>query len=166
MPLSVAEVAAHGCRTCGGAWLDRDANLAVVHSPDDAAVNAFRSHSAKARRPVDQAPDGLSCPVCNGTLRRHRIEGAWLDVDICDAHGTWYDRGEIERVIVAMQRTGADDWRPLPQRSGSMPTPDRHEDYLDSARNFAEVLRHRNRDLDDGGPAAWAKIVNFMSEDD
>jgi Zn-finger nucleic acid-binding protein len=47
----------------------------------------------------------LSCPVFGSlmaTLRRGLVE-----VDRCDAHGVWLDRGELEQVLGTERRHGA-----------------------------------------------------------
>ena len=53
----------------------------------------------------------LACPVCRGpmaTLRRGLVE-----VDRCDEHGVWLDRGELEQVLGRERRQGKrlDRWR-------------------------------------------------------
>ena len=53
----------------------------------------------------------LACPVCGGamsTLRRGLIE-----LDRCDAHGVWLDRGELEHVLGRERKQGKrlDRWK-------------------------------------------------------
>lgn len=74
------------------------------------------AHSARAK---DLAEDGaINCPVCSEPLRRERVQNAWLDIDVCGLHGTWYDRGELERVARTAQ-ISTQDWRSTPAPSGA-----------------------------------------------
>ena len=44
---------------------------------------------------VGPPPDqrlAISCPVCSGPLRRVEIPDTMHSVDVCDVHGTWFDR--------------------------------------------------------------------------
>lgn len=51
-------------------------------------------------------PETLTCPQCRADLVE--VERAGLMVDICPTcRGTWLDRGELERILVAARR--ADD---------------------------------------------------------
>jgi Zn-finger nucleic acid-binding protein len=47
---------------------------------------------------VDTSPDGLPCVVCGNPMRREHLERAGFDLDICDDHGMWFDRGELPAV--------------------------------------------------------------------
>jgi Zn-finger nucleic acid-binding protein len=92
-------------------WLDNTASQQVVTSlPAEASELAQRVSENAARRVSTDATD-LPCPVCGETLKRTRVAQAWLDVDICERHGTWFDRGEIARVARAMTQPSAGDWR-------------------------------------------------------
>jgi Zn-finger nucleic acid-binding protein len=49
---------------------------------------------------VDPAPDQvvyLRCPCCGRLMHRRRM--ARMVVDVCKLHGTWFDRGEVARVL-------------------------------------------------------------------
>ncbi len=133
--LRVGAVAVRGCPTCAGVWLDPDTNRRMAEGFDEEAVAAVRAHSSKAKVKVDESVGNLSCPVCRKALRRHRIDNAWLDVDICDDHGTWYDKGEVERVTQALNAPVATgDWR-------SVADPDEHEPYRPNYHGVVSAMR-------------------------
>lgn len=47
----------------------------------------------KKRRRARRAT--VFCPVCKEQTRRVSVPGTRHDVDVCDAHGTWFDCDEM-----------------------------------------------------------------------
>jgi hypothetical protein len=45
----------------------------------------------------------IACPVCSSPLRRTPIVAARVDIDLCDQHGTWFDRGELRQIAWALK---------------------------------------------------------------
>ena len=88
----------HACARCGGVF-------AAKHGPDlDArAAEAAAEASLAAKVRASSAPLAL-CPVCHARTERQLI-GA-VEVDECGAHGTWFDRGEVEAVMAAGSAAG------------------------------------------------------------
>jgi len=148
------ELIAHGCPRCGGIWLDQATNDSIVAGLTDEAMAVLRDRSAKTKAKVDLEAEGLTCPVCHEALRRHRVKHAWLDIDICDAHGTWYDCGEIERVAQAMGSPEPSDWRPPQAADGDVAeeSPDvyrrRLERQLESMRAVTMAATARAEAID------------------
>lgn len=102
-----------GCGQCGGVWLDRLTSERVVKNACQASIALARAAAESARPDVQPAAHHLSCPVCRAQMQTERVAKAWLDIDVCEAHGTWYDRGELERVArTANLQPG--DWRNAP----------------------------------------------------
>lgn len=112
----------HGCHACGGMWLDNSASQQVVTALPDNAHALAAQVSAAAASGVDTDGQNLSCPECDATLTRTRVKNAWLDVDICQRHGTWFDRGEIIRVARAANLPPS-DWRATPKAKAVAPKP-------------------------------------------
>ena len=92
------------CEACDGIWLeaerfaalcgDQEAQAAVLHRLTDATGNA-RAEPAAAT-----ALRYRSCPECEKLMNRvnfARISGVVLDV--CRAHGTFFEPRELERVV-------------------------------------------------------------------
>jgi Zn-finger nucleic acid-binding protein len=90
------------CGTCGGAWLDhatsaraiKERDLTPAQLSDDAAKRSGRADEAAERH----------CPVCAVVLRRDLIGIAHVIIDVCDAHGAWFDPDEMRLVIEAVVR--------------------------------------------------------------
>jgi Zn-finger nucleic acid-binding protein len=100
----VHEVTLQGCGHCGGIFLDNDGSTYVTRRVDpEIALLADRAAMNGAGRPLDLAATLLACPACATPMSRVRAAG--IDLDVCAAHGTWFDRGELHRVIDAYAQT-------------------------------------------------------------
>jgi Zn-finger nucleic acid-binding protein len=124
-------------------WLDNAAAERVVATLCQASLALAKGASDNAVRSVEPTGHQLPCPVCRGTMSTQRIANAWLDVDRCDAHGTWYDRGELERVARSAH-VHVGDWRSTPAPAPPPPTsaPLTEASDSSSAEVAAEVAVH------------------------
>jgi Zn-finger nucleic acid-binding protein len=77
-----------------------DVDRLMSNLPDAAALRA----GSESTRAADTRPP-VACPTCRGAMQRHHVKVAGVDVDRCAAHGTFYDRGEVERVVEALRAT-------------------------------------------------------------
>jgi Zn-finger nucleic acid-binding protein len=108
-PGDVPDVAIHGCARCGGHWLDnRACQLVISGELGDEATQLLRSGQASAapggyREPA--APTERACPVCEAALDNYQTSqeqhGVRVVLDVCGAHGTWFDRGEAWTLLQA-----------------------------------------------------------------
>lgn len=67
---------------------------------------------------VDAEVRYLDCPSCEAPMHRTRVlAGSGVIVDVCAAHGVWFDPGEVDRLRAALlgaaQQAVADDLDPL-----------------------------------------------------
>ena len=46
----------------------------------------------------------MECPVCKDRMEHKKIEEAW--VDVCENHGVWLDKGEIEAIMDSAKHKG------------------------------------------------------------
>lgn len=94
-PLGDGAGALLGCRGCGGAFVDVEGlTWAQTHPTELAESDAARPSGHGS--PVDERY--IACPVC-GAMMNRRVFGkrSGVVVDVCAAHGTWFDAGELER---------------------------------------------------------------------
>jgi Zn-finger nucleic acid-binding protein len=96
------------CVDCGGLWIDNRTFLAICHDRE-------RLEPLLAERPrpatADAAPTlrvgYIRCPQCQALMSRvnfARVSG--VVVDVCREHGTWFEPGELRRVVEFIERGG------------------------------------------------------------
>lgn len=85
-----------GCGLCGGIWLDNASAQRVMARYDGAVAElASRATASATKRPDVRAP--VNCAECGASMQRKRVGD--VEIDLCLAHGTWFDAGELGRVI-------------------------------------------------------------------
>lgn len=87
------EAGARACPRCEGVWLTMAAARAVL----PASLGTL---------PGQAAADAPRCPVCEGPLTLRCVYG--VGVDVCAAHGVWFDHSEVERIRAAARHEAAD----------------------------------------------------------
>jgi Zn-finger nucleic acid-binding protein len=91
-----------GCPACGGVWIDNATAQRLVQSGDVNVRFAANAFASMARAAPDPRPS-VACPVCTQPLERVSVAAAGgVEIDVCRAHGTWFDRGELERVAAVV----------------------------------------------------------------
>ncbi len=74
------------CPACGGVWLDHGELEAAAAEPGESGA------------PVRDVAY-LKCPQCRTIMTRKNYERfSGVMVDTCPRHGTWTDRGELDRI--------------------------------------------------------------------
>ncbi len=89
----------HGCRLCGGIWLDGSAAQRLTHAlegPELGLVDAAARHASRAANLLEP----VHCPVCATPCMRWNAGGG-VEVDTCRSHGTWFDASELRRIAQA-----------------------------------------------------------------
>lgn len=100
--------AVHGCRRCGGVWVDRATLDAMLESASQQGAGDGSAPSVQ-RRALSMQPKVVyrACTVCGHTMHRRnfaRISG--VIVDECRMHGTFFDAGELEDVLTFVRSGG------------------------------------------------------------
>lgn len=92
------ETELHGCGSCGGIWIDNENAKRMLAAPEETFADLARKCYAAAKHPGPRyrRPE---CAVCGELLDVARTTAASLDV--CIAHGTWFDALELAHVIDA-----------------------------------------------------------------
>ncbi len=96
--------AAHDCGKCGGQFVEIAAlrDLLERHSLDPGVARP-RTTARIADTPVRY----VACPVCRALMNRRNFGGAsGVIVDVCAKHGTWFDCGELPRVLAFVEAGG------------------------------------------------------------
>jgi Zn-finger nucleic acid-binding protein len=122
-------------------WLDNDSAQRIIDGACQASLKLSKTAAEHAQGKVELAAHELACPACQRTMRTERIEKAWLDIDRCDEHGTWYDKGELERVARTAKIDAPKDWRHVqpPQTSPAPSSQAADDDSDDDSELAAEI---------------------------
>lgn len=117
---TVGGLTLHACGACGGIFLGTACAQRLAEAlPHDAIRRA--NHTAASARYVASTLEPLACPMCGQTMRRTQVSRAGVDLDVCGAHGTWYDRDELRLVALAIGWSGAG------AHAAAAPAPARYE---------------------------------------
>ena len=131
----------------------------MVGGLSDEALAALRAHSKTPTTEVNESIGDLACPVCARVLERKLVEFALVELDVCDAHGCWFDRGEVECISAAIVATPESEPQAPPREmvtvDGEGGSPyiqgfrgllrEMHRIQLDSTRRAARILAQRKR---------------------
>jgi Zn-finger nucleic acid-binding protein len=93
------------CGACGGQFVEHAALRELVDRRDlPVAIGAPPSRRfVAAPAPVKYVP----CPVCQSLMNRKNFGGtSGVIVDVCKPHGTWFDLGELPRVLAFVEQGG------------------------------------------------------------
>lgn len=101
-PRQVGDLVIDECGSCLGLFLDHVAIERVVtdrqQSRAEALVNTLPSAA-----PTAQPPGGklyVKCPICSVVMNRKLFAtGSGVIIDVCRAHGAFFDVGELPRII-------------------------------------------------------------------
>lgn len=157
-PLPLAE--SHACPDCGGAMVvfeDERAGLwdcekchaqFVAHAMLEALIAGRQQwHRAPAPKPSPLALGATiryrRCPVCHHWMQRRNFGAtSGVVVDVCAAHGVWFDTWELQQVLAFVEAGGLADLR---RAALGLPEPRSKEEQLRSARAVAEAIERAQR---------------------
>ncbi len=101
---------AHECPRCGGIFVPREALAEILCAAE--LGGALRDLPAKPLSELGGwsveagtfgSPDAIhyvSCPQCHNAMNRVNFgKASGVILDVCKAHGTWFDAGELTRVV-------------------------------------------------------------------
>ncbi len=89
----------HECPRCGGTFVPADALASIVRSAEAGGPVSTLGRSEGEPGPLEEVKY-LLCPQCHTTMNRvnfGRLSG--VIVDVCREHGTWFDAGELTRIV-------------------------------------------------------------------
>ena len=98
----VSDIAVDDCSHCGGVFIDRPAIEKLItdrqQSRADELLGAYRDIAPFPEPTGDKMY--VRCPDCATMMNRKQFaRGAKVIVDVCRDHGTWFDKGELPRVV-------------------------------------------------------------------
>lgn len=110
-PRLVADVVIDECMQCRGLFLDQVAVQRVITDRKQSRAEALLGSlptTVTADRPEKQSGKlYIKCPVCKTVMNRRLFgAGAGVVVDVCRAHGTFFDVGELPVILNYVQQGG------------------------------------------------------------
>jgi Zn-finger nucleic acid-binding protein len=111
----VGELDLQECQACGGLWLERAVfeQLGTSRERQGAILGALPA-------PVTPHPTALEavqyrpCPACRQRMNRvNYAKRSGVILDVCKAHGVWFDRDELRHVLTFVTEGGLDRAREL-----------------------------------------------------
>jgi Zn-finger nucleic acid-binding protein len=107
--VSVGSMTLAECDTCKGVWVDADAFDRLC---GDREAQAAVIHGNSLQTPTPGAPETIHyrpCPRCHKMMNRVNFaKYSGVVLDVCRAHGTYFDRDELYRVVSFIQAGGLD----------------------------------------------------------
>jgi Zn-finger nucleic acid-binding protein len=107
-PRLVSDVVVDECIECHGLFLDQTALKRIVSERKQARAEALLGALPKIG--VEDRRGGklyIKCPVCQAIMNRRQFaSGAGVIVDVCKAHGVFFDEGELPKIIEFVQQGG------------------------------------------------------------
>jgi Zn-finger nucleic acid-binding protein len=98
------------CMTCRGLFLDHVAIKRIVTDRQQARAEALLGALPKLEHLEIKPADGklyIKCPVCHVVMNRKLFAtGAGVIIDVCRIHGTFFDAGELPRIIEFVMNGG------------------------------------------------------------
>jgi Zn-finger nucleic acid-binding protein len=105
----VGDVVIDQCTHCRGVFLDHVAIQRVVTDRRQSRAEALLGALPKTIT-FERPPPGkmyIKCPVCKVVMNRKLFaSGSGIIVDVCRTHGTYFDAGELPRIIEYVMQGG------------------------------------------------------------
>lgn len=102
-------VAALECRVCAGFWIGVGAFHEVLEA--ESRKSATRPGPQRTNDPPRQQRY-RKCPECTGLMTRRNLGGAsGVVIDVCGAHGLWFDADELARALAWIRAGGLEHVR-------------------------------------------------------
>jgi Zn-finger nucleic acid-binding protein len=145
------------CTACGGQFVEHALLKELLERRE-----VLRGVVDKPRRanPLGQAVRYLPCPACGSVMNRKNFgESSGIVVDVCTAHGVWFDAGELPRVLAFAQAGGLERAR-LRRQS--------EQERVERERRISEALsrplpvRQEANDLEALGRAG-VELIEFLA---
>lgn len=156
----VGDVVVDECAHCLGLFLDQIAIRRVIEGRAQARAEALLG-ALPSRQVEKTAPPGgrmyLKCPSCRTIMNRKLFAaGAGVIVDVCRAHGTFFDPGELPAVIEFVMKGGLEqaERKELERERARL---DREKEALKSAGSSMVMWSI------DPGPTAGSAFIDLLS---
>jgi Zn-finger nucleic acid-binding protein len=95
------------CERCGAQMVSHDLLRALIEEREALGRAVAALAEAPRGNPLDSAVRYRGCPICHDMMNRKNFGGtSGIIVDVCAKHGTFFDAGELPRVLAYVRRGG------------------------------------------------------------
>lgn len=111
VPVKLGVSAMRECEKCGGLWLDIPSFEKICADREQQSA-VLGVASTMPNHQADTSTDPIKvryipCPQCGQLMNRMNFARcSGVIVDVCRAHGTWFDREELREIIEFIRRGG------------------------------------------------------------
>jgi Zn-finger nucleic acid-binding protein len=161
-PQHVASGTLETCDSCGGAYLDAallESMLSDVQHKAFDRIELVARAAPQNMQPASPGTNYVKCPDCRTIMNRRQFaHGAGVVLDGCKGHGTFFDAGELRKVVDFMKSGGLEKAAAIEQQRLTA-------QKLSDARKRAELRAVNAHTLpvmsakDDGAGGVLAEIV-------
>jgi Zn-finger nucleic acid-binding protein len=100
--LTRGDTRASVCRGCGGVFAGHD-TLERLAGGDTGELAWLAAEAARAPPPPQPREGELACPWCLTPMVPVAVPSARCTIDVCPAHGVWFDRWEAQLVASTLR---------------------------------------------------------------
>jgi Zn-finger nucleic acid-binding protein len=153
----------HECSSCASAWLETKifADLCMNREERGATMTLIGARTDEAR-PANRPRDVVRyrpCPQCSKLMNRSNFgHRSGVLIDVCKGHGTWFERGELARVLAfiedgGLERARAEEMEKQQEKKRALEREMREVERLSASANGHSIFRYTHtftRHTDDG----------------
>jgi Zn-finger nucleic acid-binding protein len=111
----VAETLLDQCPDCGGLWIDQTAFERLTQEAESTTTSGALGSLPRPQRKIHAKMPQVTyvrCPDCDSMMnRRNYGKRSGVIVDVCSAHGIWFDDEELTRVLEFVRSGGLQETR-------------------------------------------------------
>src|SRR5688572_4841909 len=97
------------CPGCQGLWVDVPTFEAICTDRERQSILLGSARPSPGKRQLETKIQYVRCPVCNDLM--HRVNFAKCSgvvIDVCKAHGSWFDQDELQHIVEFIRKGGMD----------------------------------------------------------
>ncbi|HTE51714.1 MAG TPA: zf-TFIIB domain-containing protein [Kofleriaceae bacterium] len=100
---SAGQLRVLGCAPCRGMWLAHESVTRFLVASDEELETVSLADTGTFRPEPTMLVHPRLCPRCVRPMKRESLSRARVTVDLCPAHGMWFDAGELRAFVAALR---------------------------------------------------------------
>lgn len=109
--LQIAETSLRECKKCDGLWADVETfeNICAEKEKQSAVLSFIGN---RVEHKLSEKVKYVACPDCKQLMNRNNFaRSSGVILDICKAHGVWFDSNELPKIIEFIHKGGLEHSR-------------------------------------------------------